>query len=437
VIGDANQKNELTITCNGMCGEGKADCPAVVFMKGNETIQELKKGSSQVPVYWEKTREESEDFADFIKYYLIPNTDSLPQKYKINATSCAGTKRAMVQVFPQCSWNGKIGIKYFYAAHQDSNFNRQQGFKQLKVHGQWEVYGDISVKNGTEEWSLGASSHRAGSHQTENPITKQLFKGAQGFLDKITPLLGDIKSNMGKAEIQWPQLELEGAIHNIEQPDQYGVGCSGSVALNFNPLFGASVTVDVLEAILSTLNKKHPLATVLYNAKQAAAEGYKGSVFGGKASVRIDCSLQGDIKGGITFSSKDGKNWESKGEIGAGIDVKVKGIAEGNAYFFDANIAASASIGAESGISGKLFGNSKDGSPLIDGQMEFKGLTVYYSSFYEITIKETKRHTRSTIPTNRRLNVEHKHESKQKFVWLQPAKWPEQSSGVSLNKGGV
>jgi hypothetical protein len=150
--------------------------------------------------------------------------------------------------------------------------------------------------------------------------------------------------------------------------------------------------------------------------------------------------LQGDIKGGITFSSKDGKNWESKGEIGAGLTVVVEGNVHAEGYVFKLQAAAGASIGAESGVEGKLVGKTKDGSPLIDGQLEFKGLTVYYACFYQIGFETSppSGRIRKPKPGDRLSNkIEHKNESKSKYVWLQPAKWPEQSSGVSLNKGEV
>jgi len=467
VIAGKKKPDQLIVEVEGKCKYGKAstssqakmhhqstrrnieDCCPTALIRGADVWVD-QAGIVQADVYSQQTEVCNEDFKDFFKKIFIPN--QYPEKYTIQANTCSGKSniQATVEAFAPVEWKGKVALGYSHDSHKDSNFNQSQGYKNLKAHGKWNVSGEISVKHDDSEWKLGASVSVKGRHNQNNNASKYLFKGAQGFLDKLSPLLSGLKSDSAAIGIKWPKLEIGGEVKNTEATDAYDVGVEGNIKVGFNPLFGATLTMDILDVILSAAEKTgHPLAALLTRAKKVAAKGVGNKHIGGKADISIDITLDGDIGGQFNFNTTGHSEWEAAGQVTSTLNIMLEGRVDVDGHFFVFEVSAGAKAGAKSGVEGILSAGVKNNQPVANGRLKFLGVTVYYACYYKVAKKDdtTKDQgmARPGFKTNHKTPimarpgkvevVEVYGEAKKEFIWIEPAFWPKDEKAFEIAKG--
>ncbi|MFP2907948.1 LysM peptidoglycan-binding domain-containing protein [Pyxidicoccus sp. 3LFB2] len=448
VIASSYKADTLTFNVKGKCKNGKpaksgdsakcevdvrpnsqSACPTV-FVAGH-AVQVDQPSPAKVNIYASRTDPCNEDFVDFFKRVLVPN--SYPETYAVSTRTCsrkAGTQ-VIVQAFPESAWNGKISVGYSYGTYKDSNFVQNQGWKKLKVEGEWGLEGKLDVKYDNRKWTLGGSATAQGGHQKNNALTRQLFGGAQAFLNKVAPMLGDINSDYGKIKILWPKLELSGGVKNKEK--DFKVLTEGNVKVAFTPFIGASGETDILNWLLRVAgDAAGGFGALLVKIKKRAATGYKGDLVSAKANVSILLTLAGKVEGALEWKSDGSGNWNPSGEVAAKLSFEIKGeaSAEGTIWIFKAG--AGANLGAKTEVGGKLLGASSDKGPSLKGQLFFSGITVYYAYYYEVGSSAT-----SSTKLRSKPKGSLKDETTKEYVVVDPAEWPRDTKPRPLKDGSV
>lgn len=454
VIAGSKKPDTLTIQLKGACKKGKPSksalskesekdirpndkgyCPSVL-VTGNG-LQVDQPSIVKVNIHTSRTTPCNEDFVDFFKRVMVPN--SYPEVYAVSARTCtlSPTHQILIHAFPEISWNGKVAVGYSHATHKDSNFNQNQGYKKLKVQGEWGLSGSIEVQYDDRTWSLGGEMTREGVHQKTNALSRQLFSRVQGFLNKVTPIFGEIKSDYGSVSIDWPKLELSGGLKNKESDNDYKVLTEGSVKVAFSPLFGANFKVDILNILIRVAgDAAGGFGAFLVKAKARAEKGIgKEGVASAKAKISAEFTIGGKIEGGVEWKTEDGgRKWSPSGEVKAIIPVGLKGTVEGEATVWIFKAGAGANIGAKTELSASLSAESTDKGPSIGGKLAFSGITVYYAYYYEIGAGATSSSTIKSKPKGS-FKDERKGEFSKSFLVVEAAEWPEKAKRIELGKG--
>jgi LysM repeat protein len=372
-------------------------CPTVVV--SGPGVQVDQPTLVKVNVYAASPPSMQDNFKTFLQQILIPYKVER-RTYQITPRVCAGTSAPIVRVnaYPQAEWEGALSIGYFHAPHKDSNFNRTQGYRNLKVNGEWKAEGKITAKYASHIWEWGGEVGGQGVHQDSNFITRQLFERAQNFLDTVTPFLGSIKTKYGSIAIDWPKLTLSGGMKNYEKPDGYEVDIEGSIKIAFAPLIGAKFTINILEWLI--LMFSGTLSEFLIDVKESAAReiGADQSV-GARAVVFVNLNVDGNVGGTMEWKKNDSWSCQGTVEAGMGFEIEAKVELEGKVFMVVAGAGAGIALkGADkkkSTITGKLIATDTEGQPGTRGKIDFNGLAIFYSLYAYVGLKETKTNSKA------------------------------------------
>lgn len=449
VIAGSTKADQLTISLKGKCHQGnpatspesqkasenerpndKGYCPTVLITGKDLHVDQP--SPVKVDVYSLRTEPCNEDFIDFIKKIMIPN--SYPEVYSVSARTCSFNPSSQVTIhaFPQTSWSGKVAVGYSYNTYKDSGFVQNQGYKKLKVQGEWGISGEIEVKYDNRTWTLGGEKKKEGGHQKDSSLSRQLFKGAQGFLDRVTPMLGDLKSEDASIKIDWPKLELGGELKNKESTKNFTVGLEGSVKVGFSPLIGATFKIDILNWLIKKVGDRAALGSVLLKIKKQAEKGWgKEGVATFKAVIAIEFSIGAKIEGSLEWKVVgEDSQWTPAGELKGTIPIEIKGTLEVEGSFWILKAGGGAKIGAKTEVGASLAAEKTDEGPAVKGQLFFSGLTIYYAAYYELGAS-------STSSSKAKSKGSLKDEFSDKYVVAEPAKWPSEKKAAPLVKDGL
>jgi hypothetical protein len=447
-----NKADEMEIEIEGTCEEGHGGCiessgdsenldrpntglycPSIEVRGSGVTVEQP--GPLKVKLPSRKGTYPSEDFVDFFKKMIVPNKFT-PETYHVKVKVCGKTEniKAKIEAVPKAGWSGSVSMGYSHSTHKDSNFNQNQGYKNLKKQGKWTLSGDIKAFYNENEWKLGASGKQDADG---NVITKGLFDGAQKVLDTICPLFGEIKSTYGDITLKWPKLSIGGGMEAIENKEDPQIGWKGNIKVGFSPLLGATFKVDILNILISmagNLAGGPALAKVLIKMREYAAAPIKDSSYTGvAATIGIDFSVGTTISGGLEWTTEDGKKWDVDGKVDNKIEIKIEGYASAEIKAFIVSAGAGASMGAKSAFGVELKAESKDDQPSAYGKLYFSGITLYYTYYYEVSRSGTTNSRRGAPPPiDAKVNLQEKHENK--FVWVKPSsvRWPDSSAKLAL-----
>lgn len=450
VIAGSKKADLLTIKLLGKCKQGKpakspqsedaskdnrpnqnGSCPTVLVTGRDVLVQQP--SPVKVNIYAFRSAPCNEDFIDFFKRVLVPN--AYPEVYAVSARTCSliPDAQVLIHAVPQSSWSGKVSLGYSYGTHKNSNFNQNQGYKKLKVNGEWKLSGELKVQYDNRTWTLGGEGTRKGGHQKDHSLTRQLFSGAQGFLNKVTPLLEEVKSDYATIAIDWPKLELSGELKNKESTKEFTVINEGTIKFAFSPLIGATFKVDILNLLLRVAgDAAGGFGALLVKIKQRAAKGVgtKG-VATAKAVLSVEFTVGAKISGSLEWTVKEGI-WSTKGGVDATMPFELKGKVEVEATVWIVKAGAGANLGAKTEVGAKLFAQTTDKGPAVNGQLFWSGLTIYYAYYYDIGSSEIS----SKKPTAKNKGKgSWKDEYSEKFVVIPKGEWPEQKKLVPLADG--
>ena len=447
-----NSADELDITVGGTCDNfqpstsdealksdllkrpNKNGCCPAFKITGNNTLIE-QPGPAKVKLLSKSKSKVDTSFVGFFKEIVIPS-DIPSEIYEISGTTCNGEQpiKATIEAFPNVGWEGSVSLGFAYETHKDSNFNQNQGYKKLKVNGAWNISGSINAFYDSHKWDLGAK-HSGQQHKDSNFATKGLFDGAQKVLNEICPLFSEIKSKYATVTINWPNITLSGGIKLIEKTNSNKVLPEGNVKISFAPLFGANLTVDVLNILItaaSTMVGGPALANFLMEVREKAKEGTDPDrALGASAEIGIDFIIGAKIDGFIEWKTEDAEKWDTAGQVSPSIPIELKGYIKVEVKVFIVKIGAGAYVGATTSIELALTAKHENNKPSIEGKLAFTGITVYYAYFYEVKVRATKPKNYGPPPEHKKGDgAGPKKEKMEKFQWIKPAevKWPNDSN---------
>jgi len=375
----------------------------------------------------------NDDFTTFIKEFLIPNSHS--KRYELTAKSCNSNDYPNISIesFSSVKWEGSITLGYFHEAYENSD-------KYIKKKGYWSIEGGISIENGADKVSIG-SPKGVQKSSTNNDLTKKVFKNAQDFLNKTTPLLSNIKSDYAKVEINWPLLNLKGGVSNTEIYNSPNVGLEGNISIGFKPLIGAKFTVDILNILIAAAGAASAavggpvFAKFLIKLKAQAAKGNKY----GKVGIEILFSISGNISGELNWDCKPLNN-TVKGGVEGAVPIVIEGKAEIEIDIFWVSIAAGAKAGAKTGFAAELKpGWDSNNGAFLGGCVKFDGITLYYVLYSRVGGGDVKEGSKAFASRPKSKEAKSEYENSEKFEWIKASKWPDGDSEnkIALSKGGI
>lgn len=435
VIASEKVKEKVTISAKGSCDTGHDSCPGL-RVRGNGMTQE---GTKSIKASVTLPRTDSfESYAYFFEHIFVPN--ARPTSYDVLAIRCDGVEKrvATIEAFPKVEWKGEISVVFSHEPHKDSNFNQQRGYSKLRVNGRWKVEANVKVSCDDRTWTLGLPTVKTtAGHYRENKLDSAIFRGIQGFLDKVTPIFTSLidtvgtSSAFGQIVIEWPNLKLSGNLRNEETNAAATVKCVGAMALALDPLLELGVKIDILNWIIVWFSAG--IGKFLVDVKQRVADGLGGDLAEVKAEIAILLEVVGKIKGTLGWQS-DGVQWETSGEVSMELPISIEGKASAEVRVFVFKAGAGAKAGARTSIGAKLKGEPSERGPAFGGQLYFGGITVYYSYYYEIggaTIKGSKpkpKPSKKLDPSDASFKDEYEHEE----VLVESVAWPAEPTRTSL-----
>jgi type VI secretion system secreted protein VgrG len=450
VIADDKTPDKVHVSIQGQCYQhpsAKAECAGfkVIGPKGIKKYCQ----STDINILSNPNESMTHDFVGFFKEIFLPKSN--PTIYMVESLSCIGKniKTATIESFAPVEWDGEISVGYSYETHKDSNFNQNQGWKKLKVHGQWELDGSISVKRNSSTWKLGATGDKDGGHNKDHKLTKGIFDGMQNFLSDIAPFFGKVKGSCVDAKITWPNLKLKGNVSNVESAKSYQVGYGGNIGISLDPLIGLEVDVNIFNLLLETATGG--LGAFLVRIKKYVAQ--KGVSVGGvnvKAELEAVFKATGQIGGDLTWQKQIDKDWQVSGDANGKVGLSLDGTIKADAQVFKLfSASASLEVGANSSIeviyeAATSRSDTGDDSPAANMFLTFNGLVVYYSAYFDLKPKKNSKSTnghRSSAPNNSSKDdtktPDYKLSHKHKCILIKPKTWPEKKEHILLNTGGT
>jgi hypothetical protein len=394
VIASSHKGDEkVTIEIAGQCPRKRAGCPGVAVFAAKDVLTmaaglfanrfapglappkpTIATGTSPYTLALGLPYGASSSFDYFVQHVLLP--EQKPEVYYVAAVPCGGSlgaSLARIEVFPRVSWSGSLSIGYEHEEWDDT-------WKHVRKQGTWKVEGEIEVACDNRKWTLGGSADTRGANGD------LLFRGAQRFLDTVSPLLSKLRSarfGAVEAHLRWPLIKLSGKVQNDEDPNGPRVLASGEVVLEAAPLLGAALTVDILGILLTMA--LGPLGELLNEARKRAADGYVSKAVDAKLELAIDLTMGGEIGGKLSWTRAAGaKNWKTEGQITTDLTLEIEGTASFELRVFVVKAGAGASISAETGVTGELHAATTDTGPTVGGSLTFNGLTIRYAYYYEV-----------------------------------------------------
>lgn len=340
------------------------------------------------------------DLLDFIAKFLTPAD---PFVYTAYVDSCSGPVLAgVIEVFPKQSWEGAFAVSFeqkrektvLMDPYSRANTKAARG----KPAGAMVPYkwNERSVETRQMGMAIAVSLQAKYGNQA---VTVRPFLRTKEFpAKKLVTFVGKFKElvavgakpnprtrTRGAWTINLPTLQVTGKLENVEKKGQWYVGWEGAIALNAQPLIGASMEADLLEWFLKTFqHTPHPVARAIVKvalwAKERAREA---EVLDVALVLKGAGSIEGGLAWKINSDAHDPKRprWQpDEGSVGGKFELTLEGLVEAKCDFW--NVAAGGRLGGLSGVSGKVTHDmNKKGADSIEWQVGWDGLTIFYSAY--------------------------------------------------------
>lgn len=328
-------------------------------------------------------------FKGFLDKYLLPNTLT-PARYPIRTHTCAGDgeQSGVVEVFPEASWTGTINLGYEQSV---GKLGVQSEKGKIKEQGKYTHGGEIKLDINNESWTIGDEK----SVKVDPP-----FSAITRVLDDIIPFFSDLDASSEEEvkresntslHIDWPQVKLGGAIKTVELKNKPEIDLQGHIHLGFDPLFGATIKVDVLNWLIRVTGAAY--SALLIRIREKAEKGIKTDTVSGNAIIGIDLTVSGQIKGDLKWEIEPGEKWiAEKTEIKAGLEIGLEGKVkvEAKVLLVKFTFGAGVHLGSDENSLAKVgcFGSVQavdtEKGPGFKGKLSFTGAAIYYTYYSEL-----------------------------------------------------
>jgi hypothetical protein len=430
VIAPPKDPDFISVIFNGVCRQGDETCGAIKVLGPNQS--KIKTGASycfKAAPKMLKKDENTNTFTHFLTTNLVPSlTDGLQyETYTVASQSCAGTDshKAIIQAFPSFKWGGEISIGYGQAS--DTPKKRE-----------WITKGKISGNIGERTFTFDSEKKEAA--QTYFPTLQKKLLDTLEQLQKFSSSDGAMGS-LFKFDVNWPAISLGGAIELKESNKKYNVGLGGEIALNLNPLFGATVSVDIFDYL--TLQTGGP---IFLKYKKMAEKGEKHAVV-----LKAIIAIKGSVSANLKWSKGVDDTWlstagEKSAQAALGVTIGLTAEISVKTKIFYVSVTAGAKFGIQGsrsnaegiGIITTLTATTAENKPAIEGSIVFTGATIYYSYYAEVGVKEAKSEGNGKSPgrKNSEEGGKPKADSKEKIIASKESKieifkyreWPNDSA---------
>lgn len=393
VIAPPGTPDYISVLFDGVCNQGSETCGGIK-VSGPNTSKLETSGRYSFKVSPKKLKnDEGSSFTNFLTTNLIPSlTNGLQyETYTVESQSCASNNshKAIIQAFPSFKWAGEISIGY-----------KQNDDKPKET--QWITKGKIG----------GNIGERTLSYDTETKNdAKEYFPGLQGTLGDTLSQLDKFSSSKGalgslvKFDIE-SAISLGGTLELKESNKNYNVGLGGDISINLNPLFGATVSVDIFDYL--ALQAGGP---ILLKYKEMASKGEKHAVV-----IKAVVSVKGTITANLKWEKGADDKWlstkgtqSSQAALGVTIGLNAEISVKSKIIFTEICVAVGAKASLQGarnnaegiGIVTTLIATTAEDKPAVAGSIAFTGATLYYSYYAEIGVSEAESKTDEEEPLGR------------------------------------
>jgi hypothetical protein len=409
VIAPPKTPDYISVLFNGVCRKGKETCGGIE-VSGPNTSKTVTGNRYSFSASAKKLKGSSDSsFINFLSTNLVPSlTDGLQyETYTVESQSCTpgNSHKAIIQAFPSFKWAGEISIGY-----------KSDKEKARDAKAEWLTKGKIG----------GNIGERTLSYDTETKKeAKNYFPSLQGTLgdmlsqiDKFSSAKGALNS-LGKLSVE-SAISIGGGLELKESNKSYAVGLGGEISINLNPLFGATVSVDIFDYL--TMQAGGP---ILLEYKKMAEKGESHAVV-----IKAVISVKGDVTANLKWEKGVDDQWLStegdksgQAALGVTIGLAAEISVKTKIIFTEICVAvgARASLqGARSnaegiGVIAALTATTAEGKPAVDGSIAFTGATLYYSYYAEVGVSEAKS-KKMANQTGRKTSKKPKPESSSKKI---------------------
>jgi uncharacterized Zn-binding protein involved in type VI secretion len=453
VISKVSEPDKLIVEWDGECGDHHSYCPTV-GVEYKKEWEALKKatGTIELPApSWIVVR----DWAWIFKVLAMQNKTTCDYR-TLKSRLCMGHDQSdvdagqwlQVQVFPEVEWNAEMTIAYAHENAKDAE-GKKNPFA-YDAESTWTISFSGEAKYGAQSFKCSLDANQLadglplfGSLLNKIGVCAKIFDSMASFVGGAKP------------KLRWPKWRFGGGLKLVELPGKSIVGTEGSFVFGFDPLFGLTLEVSILEWLIAVGKLTpaiSPLAFALEKVRTLFKNslGNKKSVAQGSLDLDIVLSVGGDIKGELGFKYLAGKCDvdPEAAAVDGGIDVKVQGYLIGGARIWKFHMAGGGQVGSSSAeepsTGGKVRGDilerkepSRFGAKLtpkggkdpfaMKGQIYFTGLAFYYLLYADVGVsgaeseaKRMKEHNGfSTKPSST-------YESSGSCVIMQPWSWPKE-----------
>jgi RHS repeat-associated protein len=390
-------EDTITVKTDADCKDGLTQkCAAIsVIGHGVDTIENGAEFSFDVQPPTSDSKIVS--LKDFFKA-IIDGFDC-KNVYKLQAKSCDAslTSKAEVWAFDSFECSGEMALAY-----SDTNF---EGKKR------WQIESTLKGKKGAAEWSLGGASADNGFVSILNKI--------DGVIDQIKDIAGKADGGHGYKTLSSgfipPNVSIGGSLQMVEVEASPEVGLKGHLDIEFKPLLGFKLTLDVVTMVIKKVFPG-PLADPILSARKSAEKGIKsenGKV-GAKAKVVIDLILSGRIDGQFAWDLNPGKKClptkgadASKASAEIGLILKAETTVEVEMFWVKFQIGSKIEVVGEKskgvkteatavGLCFTAYATEINGKPALAGSGEFTGLKLVASSHVKIQAKTSDNSDKET-----------------------------------------
>lgn len=340
------------------------------------------------------------DLLDFIRKFLMP---AEPYVYTAYVDACAAPKMAaVIEVFPKQSWEGAFAVSFeqkrektvLLDPYSRSNAKAAKG----KAAGALAPYKWNEKAVETRQMGMAIAVALTAKYGNQSVTVRPFLRTKEFPAKKLVTFVGKFKElvavgakpnprtrTRGSWTINLPTVQVSGKLENVEKKGQWYVGWEGAIALNFQPLIGASMEADLLEWFLKTFeHTPHPVAKAIIKVALWAKERARQAEV---LDVALVLKGAGSIEGGLAWKINSDAHdpnrprWQpDEGSVGGKFELSLEGLVEAKSDFW--NVAAGGRLGGLTGISGKVTHDmNKKGGDSIEWQVGWDGLTIFYSTY--------------------------------------------------------
>ncbi|NOR55399.1 MAG: hypothetical protein GQ531_04265 [Sulfurovum sp.] len=355
--------------------------------------------------------DDSSEFKTLIISMINPN--DIAKKFTISptgSTKCVSQPKVVLYVHDKAVYKGELSLAYGFAHTLAENRTTNTGaYRNERIditRSAFKVEGKLEYELGSTHYIIEGKHSKGFDEKGNRQVTqskrksqhleridaenifsgfREKINGFHRFFDKVQKAQSSpIKINTGLTKFT---LKVDGSCD--EDNSSYKLKrIVNNFEIDLNLFDGAAVTLDILELGCMLGG---PIGKVLSKARDYAED--KGQ------ELKLEFSLGGSINGNLKFSrADDSKPWSAEGKVGGKINIEILGSVklDGSVLWVKVTAGAYFKSGSKvtennkTEIAATLSAKTNKDDILIDGNIEFNGMTMYFASYLEVGKQETK-----------------------------------------------